>query len=60
VVYQIIIRGKTFMLKEFAWKMFEKTGDISMYMFLKEIEEKTRVVDESEIARDEVAISTNH
>jgi hypothetical protein len=60
VVYQIIIRGKTFMLKEFAWKMFKKTGDISMYMFLKEIEEKTRVVDESEIARDEVAISTNH
>lgn len=48
------------MLKEFAWKMFEKTGDISMYMFLKEIEEKTRTVDGTEIARDEVAISTHH
>ncbi|HPD01552.1 MAG TPA: YqzL family protein [Acetivibrio sp.] len=48
------------MLKEFAWKMFEKTGDISMYMFLKEIEEKTRTVDETEIAMDEVAISTHH
>jgi hypothetical protein len=60
VVYQIIIRGKAFMLKEFAWKMFEKTGDISMYMFLKEIEEKIRTVDGTEIARDEVAISTHN
>lgn len=47
------------MLKEFAWKAFENTGDIRTYMFLKEVEEKTRVVNETEIAKDEVAISTH-
>lgn len=47
------------MLKEFAWKAFENTGDITTYMFLKEIEDKTRAVNETEIAKDEVA-STHH
>ncbi|WP_094184738.1 YqzL family protein [Acetivibrio straminisolvens] len=47
------------MLKEFAWKAFENTGDITTYMFFKEIEEKAKAVRETEIARDEVA-STHH
>ncbi|MFZ5989017.1 MAG: YqzL family protein [Bacillota bacterium] len=47
------------MLKEFAWKAFENTGDIKTYIFLKEIEEKSRVINETEIAREEVAISTH-
>ncbi|HHV29677.1 YqzL family protein [Acetivibrio mesophilus] len=47
------------MLKEFAWKAFESTGDITTYMFLKEIEAKTKAANETELARDEVA-STHH
>jgi hypothetical protein len=46
------------MLKEFAWKAFENTGDIRTYMFLKEIEENDRIIDETAIVKDEVAIST--
>lgn len=45
------------MLKEFAWKAFESTGNIDTYIFLKEIEEKNRIVEETTVARDEVAIS---
>ncbi|ADU74211.1 MAG TPA: YqzL family protein [Hungateiclostridium thermocellum] len=47
------------MLKEFAWKAFENTGDITTYMFFKEIEEKTKAARENEITRDEVA-TTHH
>lgn len=39
-------KGDAVMLKEFAWKAFESTGDIDMYIFLKEIEEKDVMVDE--------------
>lgn len=47
------------MLREFAWKVFESTGDIDSYIFLKEIEEKNRIAQEAEAAKDEVAISKN-
>jgi hypothetical protein len=46
------------MLKEFAWKAFENTGDITTYILLKEIEEKGRIINETSITKDEVAIST--
>lgn len=45
------------MLKEFAWKAFENTGNIDTYIFLKEIEEKNRIAEETTVVRDEVAIS---
>ncbi|AEV68086.1 YqzL family protein [Acetivibrio clariflavus] len=47
------------MLKEFAWKVFESTGSIDTYILLKEIEEKSRVAEETEATKDEVAISKN-
>ncbi|OPZ90977.1 MAG: hypothetical protein BWY74_02126 [Firmicutes bacterium ADurb.Bin419] len=47
------------MLKEFAWKAFESTGNIDTYIFLKEIEEKNRIFEETAVARDEAAISSN-
>ena len=47
------------MLKEFAWKAFESTGNIDTYIFLKEIEEKGRVAEETAVVRDEVAIGRN-
>ncbi|WP_010244066.1 YqzL family protein [Acetivibrio cellulolyticus] len=47
------------MLKEFAWKAFESTGNIDSYIFLKEIEEKNKIVEETAAARDEVAITKN-
>lgn len=47
------------MLKEFAWKAFESTGNIDVYMFLKEIEEKNKVDEETMLAKDEVAISNS-
>lgn len=47
------------MLKEFAWKAFESTGNIDTYMFLKEIEEKNRIAEETMVVRDEVAISNS-
>jgi len=45
------------MLREFAWKAFENTGNIDTYIFLKEVEEKNRIVEESADIKDEVAIS---
>lgn len=48
------------MLKKLAWKMFEKTGDIGIYMLLKDIEKESVVVNDGFMAREEVAISTNH
>jgi len=53
------LRGMHFMLKEFAWKVFESTGSIDTYIFLKEIEEKNKIAEEAEAAKDEVAISKN-
>ncbi|MDQ2085986.1 YqzL family protein [Herbivorax sp. ANBcel31] len=46
------------MLKDFAWKAFENTGDITTYMFLKEIEEKKRVIEETKMVKEEVAIGS--
>lgn len=46
------------MLKDFAWRAFENTGDITIYMFLKEIEEKQRIIAEAKMVKDEVAISS--
>ncbi|AUG57427.1 MAG TPA: YqzL family protein [Ruminiclostridium sp.] len=46
------------MLKDFAWKAFENTGDITIYMFLKEIEEKQRIIEEAKRIKDEVVISS--
>ena len=47
------------MLKEFAWKAFESTGSIDTYIFMKEIEEKNRIVEETAVVREEIAISNN-
>lgn len=47
------------MLKEFAWKAFECTGSIDTYIFMKEIEEKNRIVEETAVVREEIAISNN-
>lgn len=46
------------MLKDFAWRAFENTGDITIYMFLKEVEEKKRIIEETKAVKDEVAISS--
>ncbi|TYQ15518.1 UNVERIFIED_CONTAM: YqzL-like protein [Acetivibrio alkalicellulosi] len=46
------------MLKNFAWKAFENTGDISTYILLKEIEEKNRLIEETSMTKEEVAISS--
>jgi len=45
------------MLKEFAWKAFECTGNIDSYIFYREIEEKNKVMAERKIAEEEAAIS---
>jgi len=45
------------MLKEFAWKTFENTGNITSYIFYREIEDNSRVQDPEKIAKDEAAIS---
>lgn len=47
------------MLKEFAWKAFENTGNIDTYIFLKEIEEKNKIFEETAATRDEAATSSN-
>jgi len=59
IVAKKYLRGMHFMLKEFAWKVFESTGSIDTYILLKEIEEKSRVAEETEATKDEVAISKN-
>jgi hypothetical protein len=44
-------------LKEFAWKAFENTGNIDSYIFLKEIENKNMAFSERKKAEEEAAIS---
>jgi len=43
------------MLKDFAWKAFESTGDIEAYKFYKEIEQKSKLLNETKIAEEEAA-----
>lgn len=45
------------MLKEFAWQVFEFTGNIDMYVFFKEMEERQKVSKEAVRAICEAAIS---
>ncbi|MDP4092645.1 MAG: YqzL family protein [Bacillota bacterium] len=47
------------MLKEFAWDAFQYTGNIDAYVFLKEIEENAKIVNQSIITQEEVAISNS-
>ena len=46
------------MLRDFAWKTFENTGNIDAYVFLKEIEEKNKIISERNVPEEEVAISS--
>ncbi len=45
------------MLKEFAWRTFEKTGSISSYLFYKEMASEESKGKVREITEEEVAIS---
>ncbi len=45
------------MLKEFAWRTFEKTGSISAYLFYKEMAAEESKEKVREITEEEVAIS---
>ena len=45
------------MLREFTWKVFEKTGEVDTYMFYKEIQESNKLLGERKVAEEEVAIS---
>jgi len=45
------------MLKEFAWKTFEYTGNIDNYIFLKEIENRNNVASQKSTAQAEAAFS---
>ena len=38
------------MLRDFAWNVFKKTGNIDSYMFLKEVEMKSKEAGEQEKA----------
>ncbi len=45
------------MLKEFAWRAFENTGNIDSYMFYREVEDKIKLFSEGKIAEEEAATS---
>ncbi|MCX7923510.1 MAG: YqzL family protein [Clostridia bacterium] len=45
------------MLKEFAWNLFQNTGNIDAYVFYKELEEKNKALNDQKAAEDEVAVS---
>ncbi|MCX7842639.1 MAG: YqzL family protein [Clostridia bacterium] len=47
------------MLKDFAWKAFEKTGSVEGYMLYREIQLGNNVLTEINVVEDEVAISTS-
>jgi hypothetical protein len=47
--------GFMFMLRDFAWKAFESTGDIEAYKFYKEIQKNANSINESKIAEEEAA-----
>lgn len=43
------------MLKEFAWKTFEKTGRIDVYVFYKEVSDKKLDSSERKVGKDSAA-----
>lgn len=45
------------LLKEFAWRVFERTGNINAYMFYKDIQNNDVALNEKNLAEEEVAIS---
>lgn len=45
------------MLKEFAWKAFEYTGNIDAYIFFKEMEARNKPLNERETAEEKIAVS---
>lgn len=47
------------MLKEFVWNTFEKTGNVDLYVFFREIEAKNRGISEHNTAVEEAAISNS-
>ena len=47
------------MLKEFAWKAFENTGNVDVYMFYREVDERGKALAEKKVAVDEVATSNS-
>lgn len=47
------------MLKDFAWKAFESTGDIEAYKFYKEIEASSNLSEEVKIAEEEAATTNS-
>lgn len=48
------------MFKEFAWDAFIKTGDLESYMFYREIEERDKVAQQSDLAESEAAPSAGN
>lgn len=45
------------MLKDFAWKAFENTGNIDAYVFFREIEEHHRIAAEKQSEEDGVSVN---
>jgi hypothetical protein len=45
------------MIKEFVWRVFEKTGNIDNYMLFKQIEDKDTVQSGKKIEDQEIAVS---
>ena len=48
------------MFKEFAWNAFIETGDLESYMFYREIEERDKVADQTNLAEAEAATSVGN
>ncbi len=48
------------MFKEFAWNAFVETGDLDIYMFYREIEERDRAAEQRNMAEDEAAPSVGN
>jgi len=43
------------MLRDFAWKAFESTGDIETYKFYKEVQKNPSAISETKMAEEEAA-----
>lgn len=52
--------GLQLMFKEFAWNAFVETGNLDIYMFYREIEERDRAAEQRNLAEDEAAPSTGN
>lgn len=48
------------MFKEFAWNTFIETGNLESYMFYREIEERDKVAEQSNLAEPEAATSAGN